>query len=332
MPTLVTSPRALAAALLPLLALHLFAIPLIATGAQASRFSTPDAVLIALGTRLGLEAAALLGLHLAAKWAGVSRRSVYAGLGSVAAVAAYALTIYAGWWPSLATEGATITTALVPAAVGALAGILYYHVAGLDWGPGAALPGTPASGDLGPGEAGPTRSTGPLQVRSSGTAYILTALAPSILCGLFMFPWLFGSLVGLNGMGGKPMRMSPSYLGYATPFYMMLLGLPTTALPTALFVWAGHSLARAFDRIDYRAYALAGAAVGAGLPLLLSAGRLGFAVLPFAMLGAAVMSVYRRLAGLEPKPLPEHVVASRPEALVPASHPARQGHRVLLQR
>ena len=329
MPTLVTSPRALVAALVPLLALHLFAVPLIASGAEAARFSTPDAVLIALGTRLGLEAAAIFGLHLLAKSAGVARRSAYAALGSVAAVAVYFLTVYAGWWPRLASEGATITTALVPAAAGAIAGILYYQVAGLDWGAGA--PASALDGPELPAGAAPAPYTGPLQVRSSGTAYILTALAPSILCGLFMFPWLFGALVGLNGMGSKPMRISPSYLGYASPFFMMLLGLPTTAVPTALFVWAGHSLARAFDRIDYRSYALAGAAVGAGLPFLLSAGKLGFAVLPFAMLGAAVMSVYRRLAGLEPKPLPEHVVVSRPETLVPAAHPARQGHRVLLQ-
>ena len=331
MPTLVTSPRALVAALIPLLALHLFAVPLIASGAEAARFSTPDAILIALSTRLGLEAAAIFGLHFLAKSAGVARRSAYATLGSLAAVAVYFLTVYAGWWPRLASEGATVTTALVPAGVGALAGILYYQIAGLDWGSGAADSGMGTSGETG-APAAPAAYTGPLQVRSSPAAYILTALAPSILCGVFMFPWLFGSLIGLNGMGSKPLRMGPSYLAYATPVYMMLLGLPTTAVPTALFVWAGHSLARAFDRIDYRSYALAGAAVGAGLPLLLSAGKLGFAVLPFAMLGAAVMSVYRRLAGLEPKPLPEHVVVSRPETLVPAAHPARQGHRVLLQR
>jgi hypothetical protein len=331
MPTLVTSPRALLAALVPLLALHLFAVPLIATVPDGQRFQTPDAIVIALATRLSVEAAALLGLHLLAKRGGVSRRSAYAALGAIAAVAAYAITISVGWWPRLASEGATITTGLVPAAAGALAGILYYQVAGLDWGvepPAVAAPGQAgtASGPV------PSSYAGPLQVRSSATAFILTALGPSILCGLIMFPSLFGSLLGLNGISPKPLRTGQSLLGYAAPFYVMLLGVPSTAAPTALFVWAGHALARAFDRIDYRAYALAGAAVGAGLPLVLSAGRLGVAVLPFAMLGAAVMSVYRRLAGLEPKPLPEHVVVTRPETLVPGSHPARQGHRVLLQR
>lgn len=327
MPTLVTSPRALVAALVPLSALHLFAVPLIAASGDGQRFSTPDAILTALATRLAVEATAFVALHLLAKWGGISRRSAYAGIGSAAAVAGYALTVSLGWWPRLASEGATITTGLAPAVAGALAGVLYYQVAGIDWGPagrsGLGVQAEPGS------EAARAAYTGPLQVRTSATAFILTALAPSLLCGLVMLPVLFNSLVGLNAFSPKPLRTGQNLLGYATPLYVMLLGIPSTAVPAALFVWAGHALARAFNRIDYRAYALAGAAVAAGVPFLLSGGRLGIAVLPFALLGAAVMTTYRRLAGLEPKPLPEHVVVRNAEALVPAADPRRHEHRVL---
>jgi hypothetical protein len=41
-------------------------------------------------------------------------------------------------------------------------------------------------------------------------------------------------------------------------------------------------------------------------------------------------ALYRRFAGLEPLPLPETIIATDPNALVGADHPARQQHRVIL--
>ena len=57
---------------------------------------------------------------------------------------------------------------------------------------------------------------------------------------------------------------------------------------------------------------------------------MGFLILPLAVFGAIMMAVYRRFAGLEPRPLPEPVLATEIEALVPEDHPARRSHAVVL--
>jgi hypothetical protein len=41
-------------------------------------------------------------------------------------------------------------------------------------------------------------------------------------------------------------------------------------------------------------------------------------------------ALYRRFAGLEPEPLRETVIATDPDALVGADHPARRQHRIIL--
>jgi hypothetical protein len=46
--------------------------------------------------------------------------------------------------------------------------------------------------------------------------------------------------------------------------------------------------------------------------------------------GAVMGALYRRFAGLEPLPLPEAVIATDPDALVGADHPARRQHSVIL--
>jgi hypothetical protein len=43
-------------------------------------------------------------------------------------------------------------------------------------------------------------------------------------------------------------------------------------------------------------------------------------------------ALYRRFAGLEPTPLPEPVVVSDVESLVPADDPSRRSHSILLNR
>ena len=42
------------------------------------------------------------------------------------------------------------------------------------------------------------------------------------------------------------------------------------------------------------------------------------------------MAVYRRFAGMEPRPLPEPVIATDLDALVPEDHPSRRFHAVVL--
>jgi hypothetical protein len=55
-----------------------------------------------------------------------------------------------------------------------------------------------------------------------------------------------------------------------------------------------------------------------------------FLLIPAAIYGAIMGALYRRFAGLEPVPLPEAVIATDPNALVGADHPARHQHRVIL--
>jgi hypothetical protein len=55
-----------------------------------------------------------------------------------------------------------------------------------------------------------------------------------------------------------------------------------------------------------------------------------FLILPLAAIGAIMMTVYRRFAGLEPRSLPEPVLVREVEALVPEDHPSRRNHVVVL--
>jgi hypothetical protein len=49
-----------------------------------------------------------------------------------------------------------------------------------------------------------------------------------------------------------------------------------------------------------------------------------------AIVGALMGAVYRRFAGIEPLPLPEAVLAEDPRTLVPADHPSRRTHTVIM--
>ena len=110
-----------------------------------------------------------------------------------------------------------------------------------------------------------------------------------------------------------------------------------TAVPIMVLNICALGIARLRKSINYGAFAVAGAIVGAivTVPISVAFNMVAFLpltiVYPMAM-GALSAIVYRSLAGLEPVPLPEHVLVDHDSSLAPPDDPSRRMHRVLFQK
>jgi hypothetical protein len=132
---------------------------------------------------------------------------------------------------------------------------------------------------------------------------------------------------------------SRQIMALALPAQMFLITAMTTMIPGAIFIAIAHAIARGLRRTTGLAYAGVGALVGlafgivlipfGGMPSFPFTG-VSFLILPLAAIGAIMMAVYRRFAGMEPRPLPEPVIATDLDALVPEDHPSRRAHAVVL--
>src|SRR5262249_11034812 len=124
----------------------------------------------------------------------------------------------------------------------------------------------------------------------------------------------------------------------ALPAQIFVVTALPSIIPCAIFVAIAHGVARALRRTRGLHYAGIGALTGlafgivlipfGGMPSFPFTG-VGFLMLPLAALGAILMAVYRRFAGLEPRALPEPVLATDVETLVPEDHPSRRSHAVV---
>jgi hypothetical protein len=146
-----------------------------------------------------------------------------------------------------------------------------------------------------------------------------------------MYPFLSGMRVDPS----TPLKFDwvRQLLAFSLPIQMLLIMGMTTFLPCAIFVAAAHGIARGLKRTTGLQYAGIGALVGVALSLVLLpiSGGVSLVLTPLlAGLGAIMMAVYRRFAGIEPRPLPEPVLATDLEALVPEDHPARRSRVVVL--
>jgi hypothetical protein len=141
----------------------------------------------------------------------------------------------------------------------------------------------------------------------------------------------FGQLVRPNRavLVGAP--GSASWAALAVPLTAFFGTFSFVGLPILFVAAAAHGIARALNRIDARAYALIGFACTATLPLLFGRGGMLLAAIPLGLVGALIAIAYRRLAGLEPKALPEHLVVRQRETLVGADHPSRSARRLVFE-
>jgi hypothetical protein len=323
--------------------------PAIVAGAAIMAFFTLEVVrtglVIAAQDRASLDAWVVMALATGAIYGllflvghnqlrkhGQRSRGAYAALGAIAAVPPFLLAT--GWKPFvMASTGGTLSALFVcPLVAGALMGFLYHRRAGYETEGDdvAALAGTApqpgassaASGTIDSGTA--EYFDGPLVVRTSlganaiasllGGAVFVLAISFTELSGPYQSP--MGEYMAMNGAGRT-----------------MLQGIIGIAIPIALLLGVAHGMLRARGKHSYAAYAVAGL-IGPAIVSVLIA-MTGISLLALAYLlqflapSLVAMLAYRRLAGLEPAPLPDDIEVSDRRTLVGADHVRRRVARVI---
>jgi hypothetical protein len=341
-----TSVRAFLFALLPLLFVHgmLLGNALLGLQTKLLELPPPDKAFGMLLLRVAVDAVGLMIGHFICRGLGVGSRAAYALLGGVASAAGYAISLQFGLMPPVPYYGVAVTAGILPTLTGMVAGFVYGQFAGRE----RLQHVDPSSADTAPVDTAsvakptpPAAFDGPVQVRTSIAAIFLASLVPSFLFTLFMFIVVYGLTSGLHDGPGEPMRFvwSRQIFALAVPAQLFLMTAMIWAVPCALFVAIAHGVARALRRVRGLDYAGVGALTGVafGIALIPFSGMpswpfkgVGFLILPLAVLGAIMMAVYRRFAGLEPRALPEPVLATEVETLVPEDHPSRRAHAVVI--
>jgi hypothetical protein len=287
-------------------------------------FIAPDRVFGLFAMQLAMIGGALYLGHLSLRQFGTCSRGAYTMAGGAAAVFAYIMTLRYGLHLTPPIAGATVTAAILPILSGALAGFLYSQFAGLEHvGPGVAAPShnSETAGDSEQGFKG--RFEGPVRVRTSLGAISLAAALPAVLTGTIAF-----SIFNF-GLAGVP---NSTYLAFPAQIFMSTLLM--TIIPSGIITLLTHLLARAAGLHHGPAYAGIGAGMGFLVALLVFPfspfTALVYLAIPSTAFGALMGALYRRFAGLEPMPLPEAVIVTDPETLVPHEDPARRGHSIVL--
>jgi hypothetical protein len=317
--------RALLVALSPLAALHaiLFAIALLRTQHAPALLDlpSPDRVLVIYVAQLAIDGVLLFSGHLLLRGRAISSRFAYAVMGGVMAAASYAAAFRNGLLLSPPEPGSAISAGLLPAFAGMMAGFLYGQFAGLS--PAAAWPKFSA-------EAlnASRRFDGPTRVRTSVAAVVIASMIPAaftaVLAFTFAYMYVPASFV--------PDGAGPIFLA-ALPAQLFLITLTATIVPSAVLILSTHHIARAMHRSRGIEYAGLASLMSALCSICLAPFTpvTSFLVLlvPAIVCGAIMGALYRRFAGLEPMPLPEPVLVTDENTLVPADHSSRQGHGVM---
>ena len=286
-------------------------------------FIAPDRVFGLFVTQLAMIGGALYLGHLALRQLGTCSRGAYATAGGAAAVFAYVMTLRYGLHLTPPTAGAMVTAAILPTLSGALAGFLYSQFAGLEYGAGATAPSqnSETAGESDQGFKG--RFEGPVRVRTSLGAILLAAALPAVLTGTIAF-----SIFNF-GLAGVP---NSTYLAF--PAQIFISTLLMTVIPSGIITLLTHLVARAAGLHRGPAYAGTGAAMGFLVALLVFPfspfTALVYLAIPSTAFGALMGALYRGFAGLEPMPLPEAVIVTDPETLVPHDDLARRSHSIVL--
>lgn len=324
------SSRALLVALVPLAAVHavLLAMALLATQitpqaglpVQEVSLPGPDRILIFYVGRLALDGALLFAGHLLLRQCAIYSRIAYALMGGAVAALNCAIAIRVGllmFPPDIGTE---VTSSLLPAVAGAIAGFLYGQFAGVAR---AASPSQPSKGD-----SGVSRTfDGPVRVRTSVAAVAIAATIPAALTAVLSFGLVSLFLPAHLIVGAAPVFAA------AIPAQLFLTTLVATIVPSAIFVLSTHHVARALHRSRGLEYTAIGSLMAGACALVIApfmpVTSVVYLMMPALVYGAIMGALYRRFAGIEPVPLPEAVLAADESELIGADHPSRQQHNVI---
>jgi hypothetical protein len=327
--------RAFFIAILPLgiLEAALFANGLAGDMGAGKAVPMPDKALGIFAARFGLDAALLVAGHLALRYYGIATRVAYSVMGGAAVALGYTIAHQHGIQLVAPVPGTVVIRAVIPVAIGMIVGFLYAQFAGRDFaGPIADVPAQPSAmpeANTGAAsEASPPLATydGPVVVRTSIAATAIAAALPAIIATVLLLMVLMFGLSSLSGIDNSITAAQlalPAQVFFITLFFMFV--------PAVMVVGATHMLARSFRLTQGKHYALIGAACNCVAALLLMMLVHPAFLFPVAaIVGALMGAVYRRFAGIEPLPLPEAVLAEDPRTLVPADHPSRRTHTVIM--
>jgi hypothetical protein len=281
----------------------------------------PDGVITLFAVQIALFGGLMFAGHVSLKHVAVYSRTAYACIGAAAALIAYITAARYGILSSRPMPGTWISSAILPTLAGALSGFLYSQYAGIETLAAAFDHSDPEFTP--PGDAMRGRFEGPVRVRSSLGAMALVTFLPALLVGIMAFSLLQFGLTD-----------TPRPLLFALAAQTFLTSMFVTALPALLLILVTHHTARSLGYMRGAQYG----GLGAGYAALaaLFAGpftaftSVTFLIIPAVVSGALMGALYRRFAGLEPVPLPEPVIVTDVESLVPADDPARRGHSILL--
>ncbi len=324
MPLVRTSARALLLALIPSVIVQLVLLSLSVWIWEQKLFlglPAPDGIVVLFALQMTICGSLLYAGHAVLRQFGVYSRLAYCIMGGTAAVIAYAMAARYGLLASAPSSGTWITAAVMPALAGILSGFLYGQFAGIEMSaPQPAEPGETPSDATQPLRG---RFEGPVRVRTSLAAIALTAFIPAVLVAVLAFTVFKGGLTD-----------APTAMLFALPAQAFMSTMFMTVLPSAILILIVHHTARALGFMQGLQYAGLGSVYGAAFALL--AGpftaftSVVFLLIPLLVFGAIMGALYRRFAGLEPVPLPEPVIVTDVDNLVPADDPTRRQHSILL--
>jgi hypothetical protein len=319
------STRALIVALSPLAAVHAisFAMLLLRTQTTPELLDLPssDRVLVLYVAQLAIDGALLFAGHVLLRGRAISSRFAYALMGGAMAASSYAIALRNGLLLAPPDPGSEISTALLPTFAGMMAGFLYGQFAG--FARAAAWPKF-STEELNASR----RFDGPTRVRTSVAAIAIASLIPALLTAILSFTFAF-EFAPSNLVPGDA---APIFLA-ALPAQIFLTTLTATIVPSAILILCTHHIARAIHRNRGFEYAGLGSAISALCSLAIApftpVSSIMLLIAPALVYGAIMGALYRRFAGIEPVPLPEPVLVSDENTLVPADHSSRQGHGVM---
>lgn len=316
----------------------LFTLEVIRTGlvmAAQDRSSLDAWIVMALATG-AMYATLFLLAHDQLRRRGVRSRGAYAAIGAIAAVPPFLLAM--GWHAVVAAAGAgTLSAVLVcPLIGGALMGFLYHRRAGYESAGddvdalALAARNATATADITP--AAPAYVTtdsaeyfsGPLVVRSSlGANAIASLLAGAVFI-------LASTLAERVQPYSSPLTEVMAHNGAGRTILQGMIGM---AIPIGILLAMTHGYLRARGKYSYADYALAGL-IGPGVFSVLTAltGMSWLAlVYLFQFLAPSLLGMlaYRRLAGLEPAPLPDDIEVTDRRTLVSEDHVRRRMARII---
>ncbi|BCM19529.1 hypothetical protein [Mesorhizobium sp. J8] len=301
--------------------------------------------------------------HWALRQLGIIKAWAYAALGMVCALPLFILHLASGTFSELAATGNLSTGLFVPACIGVAIGLAYRKSAGID-GPTEDLDGmnaayrriaSAASGETGsgshgrpgPGHAMFSRASagagtvgafihegteyfaGPLRVRTS----LVSLLGATLLGGLLgtLIQGILDLTAYMRGLQGIGKSIRPQNLIDVLVSDLVIKGAVAlfTGMPVLILIAIAHFGLRSIGKTGYLAYGLGGLAA-APLMTLVTFGAAGplviLATLP-TLVGAVI---YRKLAGLEPVPIAEDIIARNRRDLVGADHARRKAGRVIV--